>query len=328
MEDYDRSTDDFDAKLDEYLQQGTKNQGTNPTVAPEQTANPQINDEEFYVDDDIPNGQHQPNQSPPPATTVGNSQPDYERERREYELRLAEERGRSAALAEQFAMANARMQPQQPQPEYVDPVFNPELMNITPEEQDLYGDGTRQFAEKVARNVMKQMYDTHIVPLQQRIYEQNQQLSDFAKNSGQIAASAFMTSLRSDIPDLDAVTSSPEWSNYLDQNFAPMSGGGVTLRKLMATHVQTGNRQGIKEVITDFISRTRGTGHEQLSPGRSQTGTPPRSHSQSQPRKLSYQKYVNARQQYQMGLMDYETYARIEDRYADAMANDNIDYNR
>ena len=309
--------------------------GEQPQPPAEGKTDDEIDESQFVVDDE--GEEETPNQPQAPAGSgIGNSQPPsqqqppqaptmYTPEQLEYERRVAEERGRNAAMMQ---MMQGGAQPQQPEHQGPKPLFDPSEIQITDEEISLYGKDATAYAEKIAKRVMQQVHEKAILPLQQQIYQQQQELNKSRVDSATQQSQLLFQRVQAAVPELPKITQSQEWRNYLNTP-APGTGGAVAMRTLLETNIRQGNFDGIKEIVDIYLDRSKQSGlQSQVSPGRSQVSTPPSTLATRKPKQLAYSKFLSAINKYASGQMSYEEFARIEAVYDKAAVEDRINYDK
>lgn len=297
----------------------------------------ELDETQFAVDDE--GEEETPSQPQAPAgSSSGTNQPPsqqppaqaptmYTPEQLEYERRLAEERGRNAAMT-QMMQGGAQQHQQQPEHQGPAPLFDPSEIQLTDDEINLYGKDATAYAEKIAKRVMQQVHDKAILPLQQQLYQQQQALNQSRVDSATQQSQLLFQRVQAAVPTLPQITQSQEWRDYLNTP-APGTGGAVAMRTLLETNIRQGNFDGIKEIVDIYLDRSKQSGlQSQVSPGRSQVSTPPSTLATRKPKQLAYSKFLSAKNQYVSGLMSYDEFSRIEAVYDKAAVEDRINYDK
>lgn len=327
-----------DAEMDKFL---AGMSGEQPQPPAEGQNEDDLDEAQFAVDDEGDGGEETPNQPSAPSGSSSDSgsgmgqppaqQPPaqaptmYTQEQLEYERRLAEERGRNAAMTQ---MMQGGAQHQQPEQQGPDPLFDPSEIQLTEDEINLYGKDATAYAEKIAKRVVQQMHEKAILPLQQQIYQQQQALNQSRMDSATQQSQLLFQRVQAAVPELPKITQSQEWRNFLTTP-APGTGGAVDMRTLLETNIRQGNFDGIKEIVDIYLDRSKQSGlQSQVSPGRSQVSTPPSTLATRKPRQLAYSKFLSARNQYASGQMSYDEFSRIEAVYDKAAVEDRINYDK
>ena len=323
-----------DKAMDEFLA-GVSGEPSQPPSEPNE---PSLDEDQFAVEDeDDPEGGAAPNQ--PQAHTGSNtgagqpsSQPTqaptmYTPEQLEYERRLAEERGRNAAMTQMMQGGQPQHQPQQQTNEPA-PLFDPSEITLTDEELNIYGKDATAYAEKIAKRVMQQVHEKAIIPLQQQIYQQQQVINQSRVDTATQQSQLLYQRVQAAVPQLPQITQSPEWSEYL-KTPAPGTGGRVPMSTLLEINIRQGDFEGIKEIVDIYLDRNKQTGlQSQVSPGRSQVSTPPTTLATRKPKQLAYSKFLSARNQYAAGQMSYDEFVSIEAIYDKAAVENRINYDK
>lgn len=326
-----------DAEMDKFLA-GMK--GEQPQPPAEGPKEDELDESQFAVDDEgeeetpsqsqVPSGSGDgtgqlPSQQPPSQQPPAQAPTMYTPEQLEYERRLAEERGRNAAMTQ---MMQGGAQHQQPEHQGPAPLFDPSEIQLTDDEINLYGKDATAYAEKIAKRVMQQVHEKAILPLQQQIYQQQQALNQSRVDSATQQSQLLFQRVQAAVPELPQITQSQEWRNYLNTP-APGTGGAVAMRTLLETNIRQGNFDGIKEIVDIYLDRSKQSGlQSQVSPGRSQVSNPPSTLATRKPRQLAYSKFLSARNQYASGQMSYDEFSRIEAVYDKAAVEDRINYDK
>lgn len=325
-----------DAEMDKFL---AGMNGEQPQPPAEGKKEDELDESQFAVEDEgeeeTPSQPQAPSGSSPGTNQLPAQQPPaqaptmYTPEQLEYERRLAEERGRNAAMT-QMMQGGVQQQQQHQQPEHQGPapLFDPSEIQLTDEEINLYGKDATAYAEKIAKRVMQQVHEKAIIPLQQQIYQQQQALNQSRVDSATQQSQLLFQRVQAAVPELPQITQSQEWRNYLNTP-APGTGGAVAMRTLLETNIRQGNFDGIKEIVDIYLDRSKQSGlQSQVSPGRSQVSTPPSTLATRKPRQLAYSKFLSARNQYASGQMSYDEFSRIEAVYDKAAVEDRINYDK
>ena len=330
-----------DKAMDDFLAGINGEQSQPPAETPKN--NDELDEDQFAVDDDdegeagtepgTPSQQQAPSSGNsgtnqlPPQQQPAQAPTMYTPEQLEYERRLAEERGRNAAMT-QMMQGNTQHQQQPPEQQGPAPLFDPSEIQITDEEVNLYGKDATAYAEKIAKRVMQQVHEKAILPLQQQIYQQQQALNQSRVDSATQQSQLLFQRVQAAVPQLPQITQSQEWRNFLNTP-APGTGGAVAMRSLLETNIRQGNFDGIKEIVDIYLDRSKQSGlQSQVSPGRSQVSNPPSTLATRKPRQLAYSKFLLSRNQYASGQMSYDEFARIEAVYDKAAVEDRINYDK
>lgn len=315
--------------------------GEQPQPPAEGQKEDEIDESQFVVDDEGEGEEETPNQPPaPPGSSSGSGsgmgqppaqQPPaqaptmYTPEQLEYERRLAEERGRNAAMT-QLLQGSAQHQP--PEQKGPAPLFDPSEIQLTDDEINLYGKDATAYAEKIAKRVVQQMHEKAILPLQQQIYQQQQALNQNRVDAATQQSQLLFQRVQAAVPELPQITQSQEWRNFLNTP-VPGTGGSASMRSFLETNIRQGNFDGIKEIVDIYLDRSKQSGlQSQVSPGRSQVSNPPSTLATRKPRQLAYSKFLSARNRYASGQMSYEEFSRIEAVYDKAAVEDRINYDK
>lgn len=327
-----------DAEMDKFLAGMNGEQSQPPADSQKKD---ELDESQFAVEDEV--DEETPSQTPAPSSgdngtsqqagqPAGQQPPQtqaptmYTLEQLEYERRLAEERGRSAAMSQM--MQGTVPRPQQPAPQEPAPLFDPSEIQLTDDEINLYGKDATAYAEKIAKRVMQQAHEKSILPLQQQLYQQQQVLNKSRADSAAQQSQLLFQRVQAAVPELPQITQSQEWRNYLDTP-APGTGGAVPMKALLETNIRQGNFDGIKEIVDIYLDRSKQSGlQSQISPGRSQVSNPPSTLATRKPRQLAYSKFLSARNQYASGQMSYDEFSRIEAVYDKAAVEDRINYDK
>lgn len=325
-----------DEQMDKFL---AGMNGEQPQPPAEKQKEDELDESQFAVDDEgeeetpsqtqVPSGsddgtdkssRQQPTQQKTQAPTM------YTPEQLEYERRLAEERGKNAAMTQM--MQGGAQQHQQPEHQGPAPLFDPSEIQLTDDEINLYGKDATAYAEKIAKRVMQQVHEKTILPLQQQLYQQQQALNQSRVDSATQQSQLLFQRVQAAVPTLPQITQSQEWRDYLNTP-APGTGGAVAMRTLLETNIRQGNFDGIKEIVDIYLDRSKQSGlQSQVSPGRSQVSTPPSTLATRKPKQLAYSKFLSAKNQYVSGLMSYDEFSRIEAVYDKAAVEDRINYDK
>lgn len=323
-----------DEAMDKFLA-GMNGEQTQPPA--EDKKEDELDESKFAVDDEGEEETPSQPQAPSGSSSGSNQSPSqqppaqaptmYTPEQLEYERRLAEERGRNAAMT-QMMQGGAQQQHQQPEHQGPAPLFDPSEIQLTDEEINLYGKDATAYAEKIAKRVMQQVHEKAILPLQQQLYQQQQALNQSRVDSATQQSQLLFQRVQAAVPELPQITQSQEWRNYLNTP-APGTGGAVAMRTLLETNIRQGNFDGIKEIVDIYLDRSKQSGlQSQVSPGRSQVSTPPSTLATRKPKQLAYSKFLSAKNQYVSGLMSYDEFSRIEAVYDKAAVEDRINYDK
>lgn len=323
-----------DEAMDKFLA-GMNGEQSQPPA--EDQKDDELDESQFVVDDEgeeetpsqpqAPSGSSSGSNQPPSQQPPAQAPTMYTPEQLEYERRLAEERGRNAAMT-QMMQGGAQQQHQQPEHQGPAPLFDPSEIQLTDDEINLYGKDATAYAEKIAKRVMQQVHEKAILPLQQQLYQQQQALNQSRVDSATQQSQLLFQRVQAAVPTLPQITQSQEWRDYLNTP-APGTGGAVAMRTLLETNIRQGNFDGIKEIVDIYLDRSKQSGlQSQVSPGRSQVSTPPSTLATRKPKQLAYSKFLSAKNQYVSGLMSYDEFSRIEAVYDKAAVEDRINYDK
>lgn len=236
------------------------------------------------------------------------------REMLEYEIRLAEERGRAAGIS--TAMTSLTNQNKEPEPDPNAGFYKPEEIEFSEEEQKL-DPIALSFAAKVARREVDRVLSTVVKPLQTAVSEQAQQLANYSDGVARTNSRVLYSQVQTIIPDLPQVVESPEWKSYLNQP-NPFD-SSITLGNTFLQHLYAGRTNDIVNIIKQFKSQQPSAKQQgQVSPGRSSVGTPPVTPTTRGKPLFSKAKYDAAFEAWQSGRMTYSEFSKVSDLYQEA----------
>lgn len=321
MPTYDETVNQADQELDDFLNQATQ------TTSSEQPATgvPDINEDDFVDDNSQPVTTHEvanptaPVQNVPSTTALTAEQLEYER-------KLAEERGRAAAMAEMLSRGVAAptntVVNDQPPPK---PFFEESDITLTPDEQATYTPEAVQFASKIANRAVDRLLREVVSPLQNEVAAQRELIANHGAGVAKTNAQVLYSQVQTAVPDLPQIVKSPEWQNFL-QEPTPLD-SNIRIGDVFLGHLHRGQTNDILNIISMFKKKVQASPmHAAMAPGQSSVGNPPTTLHSSKPKMLSYAKFLDAQSKWQRGLIPYEEYARIEAIYDKAALEDRIKY--
>lgn len=330
MPSYEQVNAQADAEMAAFLAAQNASPSDTPPPAQPDENKPSVNEDDFIDDEDELGGQENPNQqqSYQPSQqqreqTQTQTPTMYTAEQLEYERRLAEERGKNAVLGDMVGRGGGYNQPSQPE---VNPYFTDEMLQITPEEMEAFGEETTAFATKVANRTIKRLIDEVIIPMQQDQIRMQNQLNQYGNGMANTSAQMLYNRVQERVPHLRNITQNPEWGKFLQETPAPMSGRGVSLESVFRAHLKSGNVDGIVEIIDAFTQSGGRQMQQQMSPGQSSVGNPPTTLPNRKSKMLSYDKFLEKQRLWQSGMISYEEYAQVEAIYDRAAMEGRVKY--
>lgn len=302
---------------------------------PPQPDIPAVKEEDFYAEDeDDELGGERPSTQQPQQAASTQQQPQqppaaqmYTPEQLEYERRLAEERGRSAAYNE-IVRTGAQPAPQQvPQHQQQQGYFAPDEIEFTKEELDTFSPETQAFANKIANRALQRVLDNVVAPLQQEVMYQRQQLENYGQGVAKTNSQVLYSQVQQQIPDLPQIVASQEWRNFMEQP-SPID-STVTLKNVFLNHLHNGRQADILNIIRMFKQQNPSSQTQmqmQAAPGQSSVGNPPTTIPSRKPKMFDYSKYTDALARWQAGKITYAEFSQIEQMYDKAMMEGRIKY--
>lgn len=332
MSNYDELNAKADAEMEEFLKQTQQSQSNDaPPSQPnsQQPQGPQIDEADFVADDETDDvagqqGQQLGNTTPPsePQQSATQPQTTFTMEQLEYERRLAEERGRNAAYYDLVVAGN---KPNTTQETEAKPYFQPEELEITPEERAQFSEETAAFAQKIANRAVDKILRDVVAPLQQEVLSQREQLAGYGSGMANTKARMLYSSVQSHVPDLPTIVASQEWKQFMEQP-TPID-SNIKMGQVFLNHLHQGNEKDILAFIKMFKTQYPANQmQQQMAPGQASMGTPPTLTPDRKPKQYSYRKYQQALQRYNAGQMSYAEYKKIEELYDQAAAEGRIKY--
>lgn len=311
---------------------------SNPQSQQEQQEPPSqstVKEEDFYADDDDELGGNtqveQPETPPQPSNTQAQPTPQqapsmYTLEQLEYERRLAEERGRSAAYNELVRSGAQVPQPQQQQPQ-PQGYFTADDLEFTPEELETFSPETQKFANKIANRALQRVLEQVVAPLQQEVLMQRQQLENYGQGVAKTNSQVLYSQVQQQVPDLPQIVASQEWRNFMEQP-SPVD-SSVPIKTVFLGHLHNGRQHDILNIIKMFKQQNPGSQTQmqmQAAPGQSSVGNPPTTIPSRKPKMFDYSKYQEAMQRWQAGKITYTEFSEIEKLFDKAMMEGRIKY--
>lgn len=313
---------------------------SNPQTQQEQhepPSQPAVKEEDFYADDENefgdgstpetkPDTPSQPNQTPAQSTPQQQAPSMYTLEQLEYERRLAEERGRSAAYNE-LVRSGAQIQPPQYQQPQQQGYFSADDLEFTPEELETFSPETQKFANKIANRALQRVLDQVVAPLQQEVLIQRQQLENYGQGVAKTNSQVLYSQVQQQVPDLPQIVASQEWRNFMEQP-SPVD-SSVPIKTVFLGHLHNGRQHDILNIIKMFKQQNPGSQTQmqmQAAPGQSSVGNPPTTIPSRKPKMFDYSKYQEAMQRWQAGKITYTEFSEIEKLFDKAMMEGRIKY--
>lgn len=128
--------------------------------------------------------------------------------------------------------------------------------------------------------------------------------------------------VRAQIPDIDATLGDKDWTAFRDQVIPAL---GMTAGQVIQHHYQSGNAQGVVQVINSFRNRKKTTRSESPSPVPSASGPSSRPASGKM---LRYSELNEAYARHQAGTLAYDKLQVIVNKFEDAATQGRVDYDK
>lgn len=323
MPTYDETVSQADKELNDFLNgSGQPTQDGQPT-----TVTPDISEDDFVDETSQPVTQEVAN--PPTHVQTAQSTTVVTAEQLEYERKLAEERGRAAAMAELISRGVTSPtnpvvsdQPQQQQPK---PFFDESDITLTPDEQATYTPEAVQFASKIANRAVDRLLREVVSPLQNEVAAQRELIANHGAGVAKTNAQVLYSQVQTAVPDLPQIVNSQEWRDFLQEQ-TPLD-SNIRIGDVFLGHLHRGQTNDILNIINMFKQKVQASPMQAaMAPGQSSVSNPPTTLHSSKPKMLSYAKFLDAQSRWQKGLIPYEEYARIEDIYDKAALENRIKY--
>lgn len=128
--------------------------------------------------------------------------------------------------------------------------------------------------------------------------------------------------VRAQIPDIDATLGDKDWTAFRDQVIPAL---GMTAGQVIQHHYQSGNAQGVVQVINSFRNRKKTTRTESPTPVPSASGPSSRP---TGGKMLRYSELNEAYARNQAGTLAYDKLQVIVNKFEDAAARGRVDYDK
>lgn len=309
-----------------------------PEQHPQPPATPSVKEEDFYADEEDdeleganPEPQEQTSTYTPAQQTPAQPQPAaptmFTPEQLEYERRLAEERGRSAAYNE--IVRTGVTVPQQPdrEPQKQSGYFSPDEVEFTQDELETFSPETQKFAQKIANRALQRVLEQVVSPLQQQVEYQRQQIENYGQGVAKTNSQVLYSQVQQQIPELPQIVASQEWRNFMEQP-SPVD-SSIPLKNVFLSHLHNGRQHDILNIIKMFKQQNPSSQTQmqmQAAPGQSSVGNPPTTIPSRKPKMFDYSKYTDALARWQAGKITYAEFSQIEQMYDKAMMEGRIKY--
>ena len=210
------------------------------------------------------------------------------------------------------------------------PVFEMQVEDLSPEEQQAYADSAptiSKIANKSVAAALQRFNETVVSPL----VERNQQLEAEINRMSMVAsaqnenlADAQLRAMTaSHIPNYQEFIRSPTWQNFLNSE-VPNS-NGIQYSALAAMHGSRGNLDAIAKMMIAASSSGGSTPQQRTTPGSSAVSMPtPR---KEVPKALPYSRFKEAAEQFRKGQLSADAWSKISAAYDQASLSGRVDYN-
>lgn len=309
-------------ELDNFLDQTFNN--TKPQDEPKKSPDDEIIDS-YLTPADVPEEQ-QPDSQQPAAYTESQQaqqaqqrqqplQPSADERLLALERELAATKTRAQMYENALAQRYEQAAQQQQQPQSFD-VFADHELQVEERYIKDYGDADPYIAA-IARRVANEMNARAVQPLYQEIQNLRGQLDQQQANAHYQQRDIIYTQLKSIVPDLDTLASSPEWQSYIQQ--PDVYGGTRPIAHYVQEGIKSGNVRQVAAIIDNFKKARQKSQPQQqhVAPGRAPNFLPQTQ--QRQGKILNMRDFDRATADFQAGKLSWDRYQVIADEFNTAM---------
>lgn len=248
------------------------------------------------------------------------------RQRREEAQRRAEEQRRNSAAEAQRQREEQRAQRQKELDDRLNTIFSkPEAPQLTPEERQQFQQSLpmiERMAEYHSRSTLSSLRDT-MRDVLSRNMELEDKLEEMQQSTRQNPRTQLDMMVRAQVPDVDATLSDPQWAAFRDTVIPSL---GVTPGQIIQNHYQSGNAQGVVNVLNTFKNRSKTTRTETPAPGMPSASAPS---SRPAGRKMLRMSELNeAYARADQGLLSRDKLQVIVNKFEEAAAEGRVDYDK
>lgn len=248
------------------------------------------------------------------------------RQRREEAQRRADEQRRNAVTEAQRQREEQRATRQRELDERLNTVFHaPEVPQLSPEERQLYQQSIpliERMAEYHSRKALGGLRDT-VRDVVSRNMELEDRIDDMQQTTQQNPRTQLDIVVRAQVPDVDATLGDPQWATFRDTMIPSL---GVTPGQIIQGHYQSGNAQGVVNVLNTFKNRSKTTRTETPAPGMPSASAPS---SRSPGRRMLRMSELNeAYARADQGLLSRDKLQVIMNKFEEAAAESRVDYDK
>lgn len=248
------------------------------------------------------------------------------RQRREEAQRRADEQRRNAAAESQRQREELRAKRQKDLDDRLNTVFRtPEAPQLTEAERQQYQQSLpliERMAEYHSHNALGGLRDT-MRDVLSRNMELEDRLEEMQQTTKQNPRTQLDMMVRAQVPDVDTTLSDPQWAAFRD---AVIPSLGVTPGQIIQNHYQSGNAQGVVNVLNTFKNRSKTTRTETPAPGMPSASAP-----SSRPagrRMLRMSELNEAYARADQGLLSRDKLQGIVNKFEEAAAAGRVDYDK
>lgn len=241
----------------------------------------------------------------------------------ELQRQLAMEQGRRMQMEQIMAGVPQYTEEQPSGPIIPQAVYNEDLA-LDEVELDAY-QGVLPVIQKLAKQMVNDVYQREIMPLKERLIQDDARWQALHQQSQQERAQSFHRQLHREIPDLANISATPEFRAYIERA-APQSGGAYTIKDTLKSAITYGNINAIREIVDGF-KPTPKPGMQNVAPGRAQSGNPPIT-TERRSNMLAHSGLEKAERDVMTGLITPAKYAKIVELYQKAEFEGRVDYNK
>lgn len=287
-------------------------------------------DPEQHLDDNndagAQGGRQQQQQQPALDPSLTSYLTEDIRQRREEAQRRADEQRRTAAAEAQRQREELRAKRQKDLDDQLNTVFRtPEAPQLTEAERQQYQQSLpliERMAEYHSRNALGSLRET-VRDVMSRNMELEDRLEEMKQTTQQNPRTQLDMMVRAQVPDVDTTLSDPQWAAFRDTVIPSL---GVTPGQIIQNHYQSGNAQGVVNVLNTFKNRSKTTRTETPAPGMPSASAPS---SRPAGRKMLRMSELNeAYARADQGLLSRDKLQGIVNKFEEAAAEGRVDYDK
>lgn len=226
------------------------------------------------------------------------------------------------ALSQQF---QPPQQPQEQQPAVPPVAFLDDEIAVDQRYMEDYGDAD-PYIQSVAKRVANDLYQRAVLPLQQELYNVRGQLQSQAEFNASQQKNTLHMQLKSVVPEIDEIVTTPEWQSYIKQ--PDLYGSGRTIASYVQEGIQYGNIRQLAQIVNQFKQTRQKAqpGRAQVAPGRAQAEMPNTTPKRGTVLKMS--EFDRATSEFQAGRLSWDKYQVVMSKFNDAMLEGRVNYNK